>query len=108
MMKTALRSSRHGRVRSRIVGTAKRPRLVVFRGTTTVSAQLIDDSTGTVLASASAKKVNVESGTTVGTELAKAAKTKKIDTAVFDRAGYAYHGVVKAIAEAAREGGVKI
>lgn len=107
-MKTAARASRHNRVRSRISGTAERPRLVVFRGSTTVSAQLIDDATGTILASAAAGKVTVESGQTVGAALAKAAKTKKIDQAVFDRAGYAYHGVVKAVAEAAREGGIKI
>lgn len=108
MMKTTARTSRHNRVRSRIAGTADRPRLVVFRGSTTVSAQLIDDATGTVLASAVAKKVTVESGKQVGTALAKAAQTKQIDRAVFDRAGYAYHGIVRAVAEAAREGGIKI
>lgn len=107
-MKTAARTSRHNRVRSRISGTAERPRLVVFRGATTVSAQLIDDTAGTVLASAAAKKTTVESGQKVGAAIAKAAKTKKIDRAVFDRAGYAYHGVVQAVAEAAREGGIKI
>lgn len=108
MMKTAARANRHRRVRSQVAGTAERPRLVVFRGSTTLSAQLIDDSAGTVLASAVAKKVSVETGTQLGTDLAKAAKTKKIDRAVFDRAGYAYHGAVRAVAEAAREGGIKI
>lgn len=107
-MKTAARQSRHSRVRSRVAGTAERPRLVVFRGATTVSAQLIDDASGTVLASAVGRKATVETGKQVGTALAKAAQAKKIDRAVFDRAGYAYHGVVKAVAEAAREGGVKI
>lgn len=107
-MKTAARQSRHSRVRSRVSGTAECPRLVVFRGATTVSAQLIDDVAGTVLASAAAKKTTIESGTKVGVALAKAAATKKIDRAVFDRAGYAYHGVVRAVAEAAREGGVKL
>lgn len=107
-MKTVARASRHRRVRSQIRGTAERPRLAVFRGTTTLSAQLIDDTNGTVLAAAAAKRANVESGKQLGADIAKAAKAKKIDRAVFDRAGYAYHGVVRAIAEAAREGGITL
>lgn len=107
-MKTVARASRHRRVRSQVSGTAERPRLVVFRGSKTLSAQLIDDSAGTVLAAALAKSVTVASGKQLGADLAKAAKTKQIDRAVFDRAGYAYHGAVQAVAEAAREGGIKI
>ncbi len=107
-MKTVARASRHRRVRSQIRGTAERPRLVVFRGTATLAAQLIDDAAGAVLASAFAKGATVESGQRLGADIAKAAKTKKVCRAVFDRAGYAYHGVVRAIAEAAREGGITL
>jgi large subunit ribosomal protein L18 len=111
-MKTLARQSRHRRVRAQIHGTAERPRLVVFRGTKTLSAQLVDDASGAVLLTvASTKKqpgANVAAGETIGTELAKRAKTKKIDTAVFDRGGYRYHGAVKAICEAARKGGLKV
>ncbi|MEX2209348.1 MAG: 50S ribosomal protein L18 [Patescibacteria group bacterium] len=112
-MKTIARSARHRRVRSRISGTADRPRLVVFRGTKTLSAQLIDDATGTVLlavtnAGTKGAAANVEAATALGTEVAKQAKAKKLSAAVFDRAGYRYHGAVKAICEAAREGGVRI
>lgn len=107
-MKTVARASRHRRVRSQIRGTAERPRLVVFRGTATLAAQLIDDTAGTVLASATAKPATVESGKQLGAAIAKVAKTKQIDRAVFDRAGYAYHGVVRAIAEAVRAGGITL
>ena len=107
-MKTIARQRRHNRVRSVINGNAERPRLVVFRGNKTVSAQLVDDATGKVLLTASQPKASLASATAVGTDLAKQAKTKKVSTVVFDRAGYRYHGIVKAIAEAAREGGLKI
>lgn len=107
-MKTAARTVRHRRVRKVVAGTAERPRLVVFRGTKTLSAQFIDDATGSVLLSASAKGANIASGTKLGAELAKLAKAKKITTAVFDRAGYAYHGVVRAVCEAVRESGVTV
>ena len=112
-MKTVSREQRHRRVRSRITGTAERPRLVVFRGTKTLSAQLINDTTGTVLASATTAKLKdvtptVDGATKIGHAIAAAATQLKITTAVFDRAGYAYHGQVKAVADGARDGGLKI
>lgn len=112
-MKTIARQARHRRVRSRISGTAERPRLVVFRGNRTVSAQLIDDAAGSVLASASSQQVKgadatIEGATKVGQAIAAAAKRAKVGTAVFDRAGYAYHGQVKAVADGARDGGLQI
>lgn len=107
-MKTVARTARHRRVRARLSGTTDRPRLVVFRGSKTLSAQLVDDATGQVLLSAAESAVSVAAGQKVGAAIAKGAKTKKVTTVVFDRAGYAYHGVVKAVAEAAREGGLKL
>lgn len=112
-MKTVARQSRHTRVRSRITGTAERPRLVVFRGTKTISAQLINDVDGTVIANASNRTVKektatVTAATKVGAAIGKAAAKAKVAEAVFDRAGYAYHGQVKAVADAAREAGLKI
>jgi large subunit ribosomal protein L18 len=91
-------------------GTTKRPRLVVFRSNMFAYAQLIDDSTGKTIAAASdmkAKGKGVEKAKNVGLEIAKKAKDAKVETCVFDRNGYMYHGKVKAIAEGAREGGLK-
>lgn len=109
--KYTLRKRRHHKIRAKISGTAERPRLVVFRSLNSIYAQLIDDTTGTTIANASdvkAKKgTKTEKATTVGTELAKAASAKKVTTVVFDRNGYKFHGRVKALAEAAREGGLK-
>lgn len=112
-MKTLARTRRHARIRSRINGTADRPRLVVFRGTKTLSAQLVDDVAGTILVTVTTagkkpEPTNVAGAGKLGQALAKKAKTKKISTVVFDRAGYAYHGVVKALADGAREGGLTI
>lgn len=118
-MKTLARQARHARVRSRISGTAGRPRLVVFRGSKTLSAQLVDDTAGkTLLTVTTAGKkpatkaghptVSVETAGKLGEELAKKASTRKISTVVFDRAGYQYHGVVKAVADGARQGGLKL
>lgn len=112
-MKTQARQKRHNRVRSRINGTAQRPRLVVFRGNKTVSAQLVDDAAATVLFTVTSqakngKPGNVEAARKVGTDLASQAKAKKVTEVVFDRAGYQYHGIVQVIAEAAREGGLKL
>jgi large subunit ribosomal protein L18 len=109
--KTMKRKRRHARVRAKISGTAARPRLSVFRSNKAIYAQLVDDTTGTTLASAS--DVNAKKGTgteraqAVGSEIAKAAQAKKIDTVVFDRGGYLFAGRIKALAEAAREGGLK-
>ena len=112
MLKKQLnRISRHNRVRSKIEGTAKRPRLAVFRSNTHISAQLIDDVTGKTLAACSdlkAKKATkTEMAKQVWEEIAKKAKELKIKTIVFDRGGFAYHGRVKALADAAREWGLK-
>ena len=108
------RARRHARVRNKISGTAERPRLCVFRSNTNIYAQIIDDVAGNTIVSASTldkevktKKSNVEAAKEVGTLIAKRAVDKKITTVVFDRSGYIYHGVVKSLAEAAREGGLE-
>ncbi len=105
------RKMRHGKIRSKIHGTSDRPRLSVFRSNITIYAQLIDDNKGNVITSFSSVKLKKEKGIDaakkVGLELAKLAKGKKISTCVFDRSGYLYHGRVKALAEGAREGGLK-
>ena len=104
------RKKRQARIRTKVIGTAVRPRLSVYRSLTGIYAQLIDDSTGTVIASCSSMKekkgTGMEAAKQVGAELAKKAKAKKIGTCVFDRSGYLYHGRVKALAEGAREGGL--
>lgn len=112
-MKTAARTLRHRRVRALVRGTADRPRLVVFRGSKVVSAQLVDDASQKVLASVTTQgkkpqPANVDTAKQLGGEIAKRAQAKKISEVVFDRAGFAYHGIVKAIAEGAREGGLKV
>ena len=101
------------RVRSKITGTAQRPRLSVFRSSKHIYAQLIDDMTGVTLAAAgSAGKTagyggNVKAAAAVGQKLAEAAKAKGISQAAFDRGHYRYHGRVKALADAARKGGLQ-
>ena len=110
----AERVRRHARVRNKISGTAECPRLCVFRSNTGVYAQIIDDVKGVTLVSASTldkdvktKHANKEAAREVGTLIAKRASEKKISTVVFDRGGYIYHGVIKELADAAREGGLK-
>ena len=105
---------RHIRVRRKISGTAERPRLCIYRSNKNLFAQLIDDVTGTTIVSSSTldkdiktKASNKEAAKEVGTLIAKRAADKKITTVVFDRSGYIYHGVVKSLAEAAREGGLE-
>jgi len=104
------RKRRHGRIRSRISGTAAKPRLVVSRSLKAIYAQLVDDEAGKVIASSSSVKekkgASVEAAKKVGMEMAKLAKAQKVENCVFDRAGYLYHGRVKALAEGAREGGL--
>ena len=111
LSKEQQRERRHNRIRSRVKGTNKRPRLSVFRSLKGIYAQLINDSDGKILASSSSLKIKSgkkeEVAKLVGAEIAKLAKAKKITTCVFDRGGYLYHGRVKALAEAAREGGLK-
>ena len=108
------RQRRHLRVRRKISGTAERPRLCVYRSNSNIYAQIIDDVAGNTLVSASTldkeikiKHANKEAAKEVGTLIAKRAAEKKIVDVVFDRGGYIYHGVVKELAEAAREGGLK-
>lgn len=110
----AERVRRHKRVRNKISGTAECPRLCVFRSNTNLYVQVIDDENQVTLVSASTldkevktKKANKEAAKELGTLIAKKAKAKKIETVVFDRGGYVYHGVVKELADAAREGGLK-
>ena len=108
------RTRRHIRVRRKISGTAERPRLCVYRSNSNIYAQIIDDVAGNTLVQASTldkeiktKYSNKEAAKEVGTLIAKRAIEKKIENVVFDRGGYIYHGVVKELAEAAREGGLK-
>ena len=107
------RTRRHIRVRTKISGTAERPRLCVYRSNANIYAQVIDDVAGTTLVSASTldkevktKHANKEAAKEVGALIAKRCKDKKIEEVVFDRGGYIYHGVVKELAEAARESGL--
>ena len=108
-----LRERRHRRVRGKVAGTAERPRLAVFRSNSGIAAQLIDDQSGRTLAAASWQQLKKFKGSKseqakeVGKLLAANAKQAGIETVVFDRGGYLYHGRVKALAEAAREGGLK-
>ncbi len=118
MDKRTRRARRHHRVRATLSGTAERPRLAVFRSLKHISAQLIDDTSGRTLASASdkdvrkAKKakhaVTVATAQEVGKVIAQRAKAAGIASAVFDRGGHAYHGQVKAVAEGARSEGLTI
>ena len=108
------RARRHKRVRTKISGTAECPRLCMFRSNKGIYAQIIDDVKGTTLVSASTldkevktKKANSEAAKEVGALIAKRAEAKKIKTVVYDRSGYIYHGVIKELAEAAREGGLE-
>ncbi len=108
------RLHRHLRVRSKISGTADRPRLNVFRSSKHIYAQLIDDVAGVTLAAASSYEKdfaeyggNKEAAKKVGSALAERATAKGITEVVFDRGGYPYHGRIEALAEGAREGGLK-
>ena len=110
-----MRLQRHKRIRTTLSGTEERPRLSVFRATANISAQIIDDTKGVTLVSASTLEKdlniknggNVEAAKIIGAEIAKRAKKAKIKEVVFDSGGYLYHGRVKALAEAARENGLE-
>ncbi len=105
------RIRRHKKIRSRIIGTGKVPRLSVFRSNKYIYAQLIDDDKGVTLAAVSGMDAKGENKTKkakeIGVTLAKEAKKKKIDSVVFDRGGFIFAGRVKALAEGAREAGLK-
>lgn len=103
LKKQVKRRIRHKRVRAKIKGTAKVPRLCVFRSNKRLYAQLIDDEKGKTLASA-----NGSDPKKIGLSIAEKALAQKINKVVFDRGGYKYHGKVKALAEGAREGGLKL
>jgi large subunit ribosomal protein L18 len=114
LTKPQARARRHKRVRGKVVGAAERPRLVVYRSNKGISAQLVDDLSGRTLAAAtwlglkkSFKGTKTEQAAEVGKLLATAAKQAGIEKCIFDRAGYLYHGRVKALADGAREGGLK-
>ena len=107
------RQRRHYRVRNKVSGTATCPRLNVYRSNAHIHAQLIDDEKGHTLAASSSVMLKLKAGgniaaaQAVGSDISKKAKALKIDQIVFDRGGYAYHGRVKALAEAAREAGLR-
>lgn len=110
----AERTRRHIRVRRKISGTAECPRLCIYRSNANIYAQIIDDTKGTTLVSASTldtavktKHSNKEAAKEVGALIAKRALEKNIENVVYDRGGYIYHGIVKELAEAAREAGLK-
>lgn len=112
--KNKVRKKRHARVRTKIQGTAERPRLNVYRSNKYIYAQIIDDVAGHTIVSASSLEKdfegagsNVEAAAKVGELIAKRAVEKNITSVVFDRGGYLYHGRVKALAEAARENGLQ-
>jgi large subunit ribosomal protein L18 len=113
LTKPQARQRRHRRVRGKLRGTSERPRLVVSRSNRGISAQLVDDMDGKTLAAASSLQIKSFKGNKtaqaaeVGKLLAQNAKKTDIEVVVFDRGGYLYHGRVKALAEAAREGGLK-
>ena len=108
------RLARHARVRKDVSGTPERPRLCVYRSLKNISVQIIDDVNGVTLVSASSLEKDFacegtksDAAKQVGVNVAERAKAKGIDTVVFDRGGYVYHGRVKALAEGAREGGLQ-
>jgi large subunit ribosomal protein L18 len=112
MTKPAQRLRRRRRVRAKVRGTAERPRISVFRSNRGIFAQLIDDDSGRTLASVNWTEADLqglkrmEQATRAGALLADRAKAAGVETAVFDRGGYQYHGRIKALADGAREGGL--
>lgn len=109
-----IRQRIHARIRRKLSGTAERPRLTVYFSNTNVYAQIIDDEAGKTIASASTKekgygagKANIEHATKVGAAVAERAMAQNVSQVVFDRSGFNYHGKVKALADAAREKGLK-
>ena len=110
--RSKVRAKKHMRLRSRLSGTAQKPRLAVFRSNNHMYAQIIDDTVGNTLVSASTlqkdvKTNNVDAAAKLGTVIAKKALEKGITTVVFDRGGFIYQGKIKALADAAREAGLE-
>lgn len=111
----AVRENIHRRIRSQLTGTAERPRLAIFRSSKHIYAQVIDDLAGRTLASASSRDAdvkgsyggNIEAAKKIGALVASRAKAAGVELVVFDRGGHRYHGRVKALADAAREAGLK-
>jgi large subunit ribosomal protein L18 len=105
------RKKRHNRVRAKVAGTIDRPRLSIFKSNKDIYVQLIDDTKGVTLASANSLKISdktlSEKSKIVGLEIAQLAKAKNISKVVFDRSGYLYTGLVKLLADSAREGGLE-
>lgn len=109
--KAQARSKRHNRLRHKIVGTATRPRLAVFKSNTAVYAQLINDETGVTIAACDSRKekgTRLETAKTVGAAIAKKATAAKVTEVVFDRGGFQYMGAIAAVADGAREAGLKL
>ena len=110
--KLALRIKRKRRIRAKISGTAVLPRISIFKSNRTLYVQAIDDVAAVTLAAADGRKLGVkankEGAVTLAKEFAKILKAKKIETALFDRNGYLYHGVIAAFADALRENGIKL
>jgi len=111
----SLRRKRHERIRLHLDGSAKRPRLSVFRSTKNIYAQVIDDSSGRTLAAASSREAGlavapgkVATARSVGRAIAQRARAAGVSTVVLDRGGYRYHGRVRSLAEGAREGGLDL
>ncbi|MDO8424170.1 MAG: 50S ribosomal protein L18 [bacterium] len=102
LYKQSARDRKRKKIRSKVTGSSSRPRLSVFKSNTAIYAQLIDDASGITLAAAQGRDAKA-----VGAELAKAAQAKKVKNVVFDRGGYIYTGKVKALADSARETGLK-
>lgn len=109
--KTAQRVARHARIRAKVVGTAVKPRLAIFKSNVAIYAQLIDDATSTTIAAADSRKQKgttpTERAAAVGAAIAGAAKKAGIDTIVFDRGGFKYQGAIAALAKSARAAGLK-
>ena len=109
-VKTEQRNRRRARIRAKISGTADRPRLSVFKSNKYIEIQLIDDENGTTLVSATTASIEkgtpLEKAKMIGEQLAKDAKTKKIDKVVLDRGGFIFAGQIKALADGARKGGL--
>lgn len=109
--KMAKRTARHARIRAKVIGTAERPRLAVFRSNTALYAQLINDDARTTIAATDTRtmkaKTAAERATEMGTHMAELAKKAKIEAVVFDRGGFPYQGNIAAFAEAARAAGLQ-